>query len=374
MQKEKPSIVIISSDGRAIFARQLRNAKSLLKNGYCTKILTWDKTASKSKTENIDGCDIFNFCYTPPLEKKWGLFFTGYLLWWVYVFFYLMKDESEVYHPENLYSLIPSIPVKLLKKKIIIYDLVDFAADSFNWFETFRRFLAFFENFCLKFVEGVIVVDERKQKLKKSNIKRLAVVTNCPVDLKRNFKINKDKTDFIIYYGGLISETRGLRHICDSIKDIDQIKLIIAGFGPDELKLKSDYKYQKNVEFIGLINSFQSLEWTNKADVIFAFYDPTIRINRLASPAKLYDAMMCSKPVLVNSEALPVAETVKEENCGLVVPYDDIQALRNVIELLQENADMRLEAGQNARKAFEREYNWPKMESRLLRLYDEVCK
>lgn len=116
----------------------------------------------------------------------------------------------------------------------------------------------------------------------------------------------------------------------------------------------------------------ESLECTNKADVIFVFYDPKIRINRRASPAKLYDAMICGKPVLVNSEALPVEEIVREENCGLIIPYGDIQGIRATIQKLKDNVNLRMDMGQNGREVFEREYNWTEMEARLLKLYDEV--
>lgn len=367
----KMNVIIIGSDRAGLFIRPIRIARYLVRNGHEVEFLMWDRTGSRPKIEYIEGCKVDNFRLKPPNLGVGGLI-PGYLLWCFYVTLSLLRKDADLYHPVNLYNLIPVIPVKIVRRKKIIYDLIDFVADSFNWHELIRMFFAWLENFCLKFADGVIVVDIRKQQLNMANVKKLAVVTNCPVDLMDKFEPQKAQDEFVIYYGGWISETRGLKHVCEAIRDIDGVKLIVAGFGPDEVKLRPVFDAQSNVEFIGLLSDVESLEWTSRVDVIFAFYDPKIQINRLASPAKLYDAMMCGTSILVNSEALPVTETVRKEGCGLVVPYNDIQGIRSAIEKLKEDPELKSELGQNGRKAFEREYNWTVMESRLLRLYDEI--
>ena len=370
-QYSKRKVIIIDSDRAGLLIRPIRIARSLVRNGYEVEFLMWDRTGSRPKIEYIEGCKVYNFRFKPLNLKMWGLL-PGYSFWWFYVTLFLLRKNVDIYHVEALYNIIPIIPIKIVRRKKMVYDLIDFAADSFNWHRLIRMFFAWLENFCLKFADGVIVVDIRKQQLKMSNVKKLAVVTNCPADLIDKLEPQKTQDEFVIYYGGWISETRGLKHVCEAIQDIDGVKLIVAGFGPDEVKLRPVFDAQSNVEFIGLISDVESLEWTSRADVIFAFYDPKIRINRLASPAKLYDAMMCGTPILVNSEALPVTETVKKEGCGLVVPYNNIQGIRSAIEKLKEDPELKSELGQNGRKAFEREYNWTEMESRLLILYNEI--
>ena len=370
-QYSKRKVIIIDSDRAGLLIRPIRIARSLVRNGYEVEFLMWDRTGSRPKIEYIEGCKVYNFRFKPLNLKMWGLL-PGYSFWWFYVTLFLLRKNVDIYHVEALYNIIPVIPIKIVRRKKMVYDLIDFAADSFNWPELIRMFFAWLENFCLKFADGVIVVDIRKQQLKMSNVKKLAAVTNCPADLTDKLEPQKTQDEFVIYYGGWISETRGLKHICEAIRDIEGVKLVVAGFGPDEVKLRPIFDTQSNVEFIGLLSDVESLEWTSRADVIFAFYDPKIRINRLASPAKLYDAMMCRTPVLVNSEALPVTETVRKEGCGLVVPYNDIQGIRSAIEKLKEDPELKSELGKNGRKAFEREYNWTEMESRLIRLYDEL--
>jgi len=370
-QNLRKKVTLVDSDRRGLLIRLIRIARALVRNDCDVKILEWDRTGARPRVEHIEECEVHNCRLKPLSSKAWALV-PYYFIWWFYVVLFLLRDDSDLYHTENLYNLVPCILIKIIKRKKIVYDLIDFVADSFKWPELIRRFLAGLENFCLRFADGVIVVDARKQQLNMSNVKKFAVVANCSVDLKGKFEDQKEQDEFIVYYGGWISETRGLRHICKVIKDLEGVKLVIAGFGPDEAKVRVDFGSQENIEFKGLLSDVESLKWTSKADVIFAFYDPKIRINRLASPAKLYDAMMCGKPVLVNSEALPVAQTVKEENCGLIIPYGDIQGIKAAIQKLKEDVNLRMNMGRNGRKAFEREYNWTEMEARLLKLYDEI--
>lgn len=368
MHKIKVIIVTTGQD----MGRRVKFAVTLARNGYVATILNWDKSGNMPKVEYIDDCRVQNFRFKPPDFGRWSVA-ACYLIWWCYAFLFLLKDDAKIYHPENLYNLIPAIPVKFLKRKKIIYHLADFAANSFDWPEFIRKPLAYLERFCLKFADGVIIVDEyRKHEIGRASTKKLAVVMNCPGDLMNKFEVQKDKNKFIIYYGGWIMETRGLKQLCEAIGNMGGVKLVIAGTGADEKKLMPIFDAQENIEFKGLLSSKESLEWTAKADVIFAFYDPKIRINRLASPNKLFDAMMCGTSILANSEALPVVEIINKEKCGLLVPYKDIKGIKNAIKWLKDNPDARMEMGQNGRKAFEREYNWDIMEKRLINLYKEA--
>ena len=78
--------------------------------------------------------------------------------------------------------------------------------------------------------------------------------------------------------------------------------------------------------------------------------------------------MMCGKPIIVN-EGVATADKVCEENCGLVVPYGDYEALKEAVLTLKNNPELRKELGENGRRAYETKYNWKIMEKRLLDLY-----
>ena len=369
----KKKVIIIDSDRRVLNIRPIKIANSLKRGGYEVEFLVWDRTGCHPKIEYFEGYRVNNFKLKPICSRLWGLIL-GYVIWWIYVCFFLLRNDSYIYQPQNLYNLIPTIPSKIIKRRKIVYDIADFVADSIDWPQLVRKFLFLLDNYCIKLVDGVIIVDAyRIQQIESSNVNNYAIVMNCPTDSVNNFESKLEmRDDFIIYFGGWLSSTRGIKQICKAIEGIDGVKLIIAGFGPEEAYVRQVIKSQSNIEFKGLLSNEESLEWTNSSDVVFAFYDPKIRINQLASPNKLFDAMMCGKPVLANLEALPVADVINKEQCGLLVPYDDIQELRSAIWRLKMNVKARKEMGQNGRMAYEREYNWLEMEGRLLKLYNEV--
>lgn len=364
-------VTIIASSRPGINARQLRIARSLIKNGYAVDILAWDRQLSFPTREEVDGVDIKNFrLKTPVCLGSFGIS-VFYVFWWVHVFRRLVRSDADVYHAENLYSAIPAILAKKLTGKKVVYDLVDYVADSFEWPGPARTFLAWLENRIQSLCEGTIVVDVKKQDLDMSQVQRFTEVTNCPEDIRDQIEDKRSQNHFVIYYGGWITETRGIRQVYNAVSDIIDVRLVIAGSGDSEGSLRREMSGGR-VSFLGLVSPRRSLEMTANANVVFAMYDPRIPINRRASPAKLYDAMMCRTPVLVNKEASLVAQTVENGKCGMVVPYEDIDSIRNAILLLKENPQMAAGMGANARKLYEERFNWRIMESRLLSLYEEI--
>ena len=83
--------------------------------------------------------------------------------------------------------------------------------------------------------------------------------------------------------------------------------------------------------------------------------------------------MMCAKPIIVN-DSTSVADKVREENCGLVVPYGDYEALKEAVLTLKNNPELCKELGENGRRAYDTKYNWKIMEKRLLDLYASLEK
>ncbi len=68
-----------------------------------------------------------------------------------------------------------------------------------------------------------------------------------------------------------------------------------------------------------------------------------------------------------------MAPIVEAEECGLLVPYGDVPALRAALQRLRDDVALRERLGRNGAEAFRRQYNWDAMEKRLLRLYEDLC-
>ncbi len=81
---------------------------------------------------------------------------------------------------------------------------------------------------------------------------------------------------------------------------------------------------------------------------------------------------MCAKPIIVSDESR-MADIVREENCGLVVPYGDEDALREAVVTLRDDPALRTALGTHGRRAYEKRYSWNLMTERLLTVYRELC-
>lgn len=368
---KKKVLIINSRMGGGDFFRALRIAESLDNFGYNVNIITWNRVNEERNSNFFNNSNVKVFNHRANNSIK-SFLFLHYLFWWAFVISHILRDDYDTYHPQGLFSFFPVFLINFVERKKIIYDLIDFVADSFQWSESTRSLIAGIENHLLSYTEGVIVVDKDKQDINLGNVKRLSIVTNCPEDaLPELIKFNTDDK-FTIYYGGVIYENRGIWKVIESIEGMDRVQFVIAGTGPDEKKLFKSIAGRENVKYIGLINQMESLEWTYNSNLVIIFYDPSIRIHRKASPAKLYDALMCGTPVLVNQEAVPVANLVNIEQCGMVTSYFDIQGIRSSIQEIVDNKELARKFSINGREAFKREYNWKVMERRLIELYNDV--
>lgn len=355
----------------SISPRVEKEAASLAKEGYVVSLFLWNRFSNALKHKVKNGCNIYEFGLKAPVGKYRLVFY--WMIWWSAIFVYLMKKRFDTVHVCGLDSYPPAILGKIIKRNIIIYDIFDFFGQTLppKTPRIIAKFICNLERILLRFADVVIIVDEcRRIQLEGAKIHKLEIIMNCTSDDYR-LNIYKKNDAFTIFYGGMISKDRGLNQLIDVIKNEEDIKLIVAGTGEDEAEFKGIFNSCSNIEFLGHVNHDEAIRLTYQANVVFGFYDPIIPNNRLASPNKLFEAMMCRTPIVVNEET-SMAEIVRKENCGLSVPYDDKLALKKTILKLKNNPELCRKMGENGRKAFEREYNWEIMEERLIALYHKV--
>ena len=113
----------------------------------------------------------------------------------------------------------------------------------------------------------------------------------------------------------------------------------------------------------------ESLKLEASSDVMVVLYDLQYTKNKLSSPNKIYEAMMCGIPLITNMEKELVG---KELGCGILVDYNNIAQIKEAIILLRDNVQVRTNMGQNGRKAFLQKYNWSAMEKKLFNIYSTL--
>jgi len=363
---------------RAIDPAVNKVAKTLSENGHDVKLLVWDRQHTLG-TEEGDGYTIRKFNLKAPYDKFTVLFYLP--IWWIYEFFFLLKDKCNVMHACDLDTLIPAIAARFIKRVPLCYTIYDFYASNLpdGRFPQLRKLtrslVASVERFGIRFTDVLFLVDEsRYEDVRGARIKRVAYIHNSPPDY---FEVegeheSKERTGIAMFYAGVISKSRGLEHVIKVIKDLDNITLILAGTGPDKDLLENQAAgEQGEIQYIGWIPYKEVIKRTLAADVLFAFYSPGFPPSKWASSNKLFEAMMCGKPIIV-SDGSSIANIVREENCGLVVPYGDVAAIREAVLKLKNDSQLRQTLGQNGRRAYESRYSWRIMERRLVDSYQQL--
>ena len=351
-------------------------AKALSKSGHDVKLLVWDKQ-SKSRerlTSKSNEYTTHRFNLRQSYHRP-GAFVRALPIWWVFEFLFLLGDDSEVIHACDLDALIPAIPVKFLRKVKICYTIYDFFADTagFNFPRAIRKIAALAEKIGIGFTEVLFLVDEcRFQQVKDAKIKRIVYTYNSPPDYLEPGSWETSSTCLTVFYAGTIEVYRGLEYMINAVKELNDVKLVIAGSGPDENLVKKHIAPENGaVQYIGYIPYERVIEMEAASDILFAFYDIGCPNNKYASPNKLFEAMMCKKPIIVNDEN-NMADIVRRTNCGIVVPYGNVQAIKEAITKLKNDPLLRKKLGENGRKAYDEQFSWSIMEKRISFVYEQL--
>jgi glycosyltransferase involved in cell wall biosynthesis len=357
--------------GRAIDPAVNKVAKTLSRNGYDVKLLVWDRDGNK-KTENRDGYTIYRFGFKAPYDKLTVLFYLP--IWWLYQIFFLVRDKCDVIHACDLDTLLPAIFTKIIKRRKLYYTIYDFYADTLpNQIPTIvKNLAAFIEKYGIRFADVLFLVDESRYKqVEGAQIGKLIYIYNSPPEIISPELEYSRNSNISLFYAGNLHKTRGLEYIVKAIEDLDNIKLTFAGEGLCKEWIKDKCRLKNNIKYIGFLSYDKVLEETMKSDILFAFYDPAIPNNKYASPNKLFEAMMCGKPIVVSDDS-SMAEIVRKENCGVVVPYGDVESIKDAIVRLKSDANLRERLGKNGRRAYEERYSWLIMEERILNVYENL--
>ncbi|MBN2013945.1 MAG: glycosyltransferase family 4 protein [Candidatus Altiarchaeota archaeon] len=351
-----------------------KQALALAEENFDVNILGWDREGSHQRIEHRNEYTINRF----RLKSSYGslklLFYIP--IWWFYEFYYLMTREWDIIHACDFDTLLPAIIAAKIKKRRIVYDIFDFYSGMIPTGipEIVIKIITFLENSFPRFADFVIVPNDSMTKhIKGMKSKRIITIMNIPKDLEyNNMFINSEKIDkFLIFYGGTFGKDRGLDEIIGIVEGIDDVQLVIAGYGADSEKIKDLCNNSNNSTFIGRLKYDEILAYTQKADMLFALYDPNIKNNIFASPNKLFEAMMLSKPIIVSDKTF-MADIVKKERCGFVVDYRDTNSIKNAIIKLRDDPKLCKELGKNGENAHEKKYNWDIMKKRLLEIYNSL--
>jgi len=374
---DRRTVVLIKTNLLDRDPRLSKEIDSLKQGGYSVILLCWDRDcASYFKEEKID--DKYREIRL-KLKAPYGIKVLPFLLlWWCFEFYWLAKLRSDFIHAINFDTIFPAVVIGKIKKVSVIYEMFDTYEDEVILPRIIRNVLVNIDKIFMRVVKAVIIVDEaRLEELKGIPNNNVIVIYNSPPDIFDNIKFPLEKQireKFVVFYAGALYTARSpkLDNVFTAIKSIEGCEIIIAGYGDQVSEIETwANETPDKVQFIGKISYDEVLKRTLVADILIALYEPATLNIKHTSANKLFEAMMCRKPIVVSKDT-GTADIVKKEKCGLIVDCNNIDQIRTAILRLKESPGLCYQLGANGRRTYEQKYNWEIMEQRLLSLYNKM--
>jgi glycosyltransferase involved in cell wall biosynthesis len=374
MKKIKLKIILVRSSPLNIDIRTPKLIKALNEKGYSTTLVNWEREGKNpsNKLKEIS-------CTQIPLRVRAPFGFRVipfYILWWFYVFTKLSGIKLDLIYAINFDCAIPAIIISKLKRKPIVYEVLDVYEDQAQFPRWIRQILLGIDKLIFRFSDAVVLVDEM-QLLELEGIpnNNIYIIYDSPpkANIEKELEIIEDSknNDFTLFYAGVLMKSKLLNidKVVEAIKDIDGVKLIIAGYGdlvPEIKRLESSMP--SKIHFVGKISYEEVIKKGAEANAFFILRDTSRKSNVYTCGSNLFNAMACGKPIIVN-KGTSTAIKVKKERCGIIVNARDVSEIKTAILRLKNDKRFWKELATNARKAYDQKYSWEIMERRLYDLF-----
>lgn len=376
MASPSTRVVICRSNPVAPDPRVEKYARAFLEAGHQVTVIGWDRSASLPTWEKREGYEIHRI----PIAASYG---TGMgnlsklAAWQIRLFAWLFthRQDFHIIHACDFDTVLPGMAIRLAFGKKLVYDIFDFYPEHLRHVPRWiKRLIRKLDYRVINRADAVIIVDDhRREQIKVTFPKRLAIIYNSPEDIffpSGGYQPSPPGR-LRLAYVGLFQRERSLLEILGILKGHPEWSLDMAGFGGDEQEIHAASRELANVHWHGTVPYRRALELSSHADVLFAIYDPTIPNHRYSSPNKLFEAMMLGKPIIVARDT-NMDQIIATNDCGLVVTYGQVPELEDALSRLAMNPGLRQRLGENARSAYESLYNWEIMKARLIAMYSQI--
>lgn len=372
-------------------ARVYQEARSLLKYGYDVTVVMWNRKSCSKRKEMYDGIKVDSVSLSVPFTVPRVSLLPYLVLFNLMTFFKLLFMDFDVVHCHDLDTLLAGLFAGKLKHKKIVYDAHEIYPLMVQSYvpKIIDEMLSLVEFSLIKKVDALITVNKILVKYFEEgtrNKAKISLIMNCkdPSVFKTSekeiteFKVRLGiENHFVILYAGWLMPDNGLEELFCAIEKLDgqmrDMVAVICGDGYAEGEFKRMVK-EKNIEnyvkFVGKVQSKDIPLFVNACDIMYMVYKSTNKYASLATPSKLFDAIIAGKPVVASNFG-NVKQIVEKEGIGLLVNSEKIDELCSALLRLKHDKRLREELSEKA-KSMSKTYNWASMEKKLLHLYENL--
>ncbi len=362
--------------------RLFNEAQTLVQNGHQVTVIAWDRYRQNTLRESRDGIDFIRLRIgLPPAcglsVPPWHAF---HLLQWQQQAY----RQAMALHKKNPFHVVhchflDTMPVGIRLKRELGIPLVYDSRDMYGYMmqASFPRWIArgfeLLEKRWAGKADVIIAVSEiMRSCLIKMVDRPVVVLMNCKPLQAKEYQPPDNNGRFTVLYIGTLHKARALPQLIHAMKDLQGVHCIIGGIGESNYVewIESACTGIPGISFVGRVPVDTVLPMTAAADVIYCMFDPANPNNRIGMPNKIFEAMVCGRPV-VCTKGIYSGEFTEQEGIGLAVDYDET-AIRQAIIGLRDDPQLRERMGRRALSAAMSTYNWEFEQKKLVELYRNI--
>jgi glycosyltransferase involved in cell wall biosynthesis len=186
---------------------------------------------------------------------------------------------------------------------------------------------------------------------------KMGLIRNIPLkkDVLEVEEVAFPTANKTILYQGVLNPGRGLKPMIKALKFIDDLDLIVIGYGKVEEELKAfvvKEKMTERVHFLGRIARDKLFNYTKKATLGMVLEEPLGLSFQYSLPNKLFDYIHAGIPIVAGN--LPeISRIIKEHKVGVLVDDYQPKTIAKIINNLLNDELLLSEIKENQQKAKE---------------------
>ncbi|MEI7811292.1 MAG: glycosyltransferase [Ignavibacteria bacterium] len=345
---------------------------TFLKYGYKVNIicstLKADKITEEIHLNGFDGSGL-------PVKEKIGRF---------------IKLLSQ-FKPEKIICCEPvtlvaaSVYKRISNSKVIVFaDITEWYPENVaNKLHGVKRIITYlklflFNIYAVNLADALIIGEKAKLRRYKliAPTKKKEIIGYFPLLKYFNYSAPKfNGKSFTLCYAGLISFERGIGRILETA-------ILLSQKLPDiKIRLKIAGKFQNDMEetqFLAMIKPIKSVEtimipWGDYRKISDTISDadvcldlrPRTFVYKHSLPIKIFEYMACGKPFIF-SDIKPIRREMEADLYGFLVNPKKYDEITDCLIKYISDKELLLTHSKNARKKAEDDFNWEKLETRLI--------
>ena len=369
----KKRIIVSVTNDLATDQRVKKVCNSLKNLGYAI-LLVGRKLPNSIELQRDYDCKRMNLIF-----NKGALFYAEYN---IRLFFLLLFSKVDVYHANDLDTLLANFLAAKIRRKPLVYDSHEYftGVPEIQHKPLVKGLWLAIESYIFPKLNYIFTVNHSIAQLyKKEYSKTVRIMRNMPNKISLDNSKSKEELgipldqDIIITQGAGINIDRGIEEAVEAMQYLENVCFLIIGDGDVIPKLKLrvlELGLQKSVLFKGKMPYSEMMQYTQQAQLGLTL-DKNTNINyRFSLPNKLFDYIHAGIPVLA-TKVIEVQKIIEAYNVGLFIENHEPKHIADQIRLALSNVELQNTWSKNIERVA-KELNWEQEEIALKEVYTKI--